>query len=123
MYFTAFQGCKSCPQVYLGETQQWFPLRIHRYQQNYAIKNKTSTNGLAQHVMKTEQIIDWDSTNFLDSDSHWRRKKINETLFIDSLNPQKQMSNIIMNFEKGFEIFVCWKEFNFYIRKISCKKV
>ena len=57
-------GCKSCPQVYLGETQQWFP---SRYQHNYAIKIKTNINGLAQHVMKIEHMIDWDSTIFLDS--------------------------------------------------------
>ena len=114
-------GCKSCPQVYLGETQQWFPSR--RYQHNYAVKTKTSTNGLAQHVMKTEHTIDWDSTIFLDSDSHWRRRKIKEALFIDSLNPQKQMSDIVMNLEKGLEISDCWKEFNPDIRKIFCKKV
>jgi len=114
-------GCKSCPQVYLGETQQWFPSR--RYQHNYAVKTKTSTNGLAQHVMKTEHTIDWDSTIFLDSDSHWRRRKIKEALFIDSLNPQKQISDIVMNLEKGLEISDCWKEFNPDIRKIFCKKV
>ena len=73
--------------------------------------------------MKTEHTIDWDSTIFLDSDSHWRRRKIKEALFIDSLNPQKQMSDIVMNLEKGLEISDCWKEFNPDIRKIFCKKV
>ena len=40
-------GCKSCPQVYLGETQQWFPSR--KYQHEYDIKNQTKTNGIANH--------------------------------------------------------------------------
>ena len=30
-------GCKSCSQIYLGETQQWYPDR--KYQQQYAVKN------------------------------------------------------------------------------------
>ena len=114
-------GCKSCPQVYLGETQQWFPMR--KYQHEYAVKNKTSTNGLAQHVVKTEHLIDWESAFFLDTDSHWRRRKIKEALFIDCLNLQKQISDAIMNLEKGLEISDCWKEFNADIRKLLRKKL
>ena len=85
---------------------------MRKYQHEYAVKNKTSTNGLAQHVVKTEHLIDWESTFFLDSDSYWTRRKIKEALFIDCLNPQKQISDAIMNLEKGLEISDCWKEFN-----------
>ena len=113
-------GCKSCPQVYLGETQQCFPIR--RYQHEYAVKNKTSTNGLAQHVIETEHLIDWESTFFLDSDSHWGRK-IKEAMFVYCLNPQKQISDAIMNLEKGLEISDCRKEFNADIRKLLRKKL
>ena len=55
-------------QIYIGETQQWFPSR--RYQQQYAVKNKTQTNGIAQHVTKTKHQIDWENTIFLDSETH-----------------------------------------------------
>ena len=41
-----------------------------------------------------------------------RRRKIKEALFIDCLNPQNQISDSIMNLEKGLEISACWKEFN-----------
>ena len=37
-------NCKSCPQFYIDETQQWFP--SCRYQHQYAVKNKTQTNGI-----------------------------------------------------------------------------
>ena len=52
-------GCKSCSQVYLGETQQWLPTR--RYQHEYAVKNLSSTNGIAQHVAKSSHEIDWEN--------------------------------------------------------------
>ena len=97
-------------QIYIGETQQWFPSR--RYQHQYAAKKKTQTDGIAQHVTKTKHQIDWENTIFLDSETNWRRRKIKEALYIDSLNPGKQISNKIMNLEKGFDISGCWKEFS-----------
>ena len=79
-------GCKSCDQCYLGETQQFFPSR--RYQHEYAIRCKQKTNGIAQHILKNERhTIDWDNRVFLDFEPHWRKRKINEALFIDCLNP------------------------------------
>ena len=112
-------GCKSCPQVYLGETQQWFPSR--KYQHEYAVKNNSKTNGIAQHIMETNHEIDWENRKFLDSESHWRRRKIKEALFIDCLNPQKEVTDSIMNLEKGLKISECWKEFNQDIRKVLFK--
>ena len=52
---------------------------------------------------------------------NWRRRKIKEALFIDCLNPQKEVTNSIMNLEKGLEISECWKEFNQDIRKVLFK--
>ena len=89
----------------------------------YAVRKQSSTNGIAQHVVKTDHEIDWESAKFLDSDPHWRKRKIKEALFIDCLNPQKQISNALMNLEKGLDIPDCWKEFNSDIRKIFFKKV
>ena len=68
--------------------------------------------------MQTGHEIDWENWKFLDSESHWRKRKIKEALFIDCLNPQNQISDNIMNLEKGLEISACWKEFNPDIRKI-----
>ena len=116
-------GCKSCPKVYLGETQllQWFSSR--KYQHEYAIRNHTKTNGIANHIIETNHEIDWENRKFLDSESHWRRRKIKEAIFIDCLNPQKQISDNIMNLEKGLDIAACWKEFNPDIHKIFSKIV
>ena len=47
-------GCKSCDQHYIGETQQLFSSR--KYQHEYAIRHKKSTNGLAQHLMINKNI-------------------------------------------------------------------
>ena len=92
----------------------------------YAVKNETQTNGIAQHVTKTKHQIDWENTIFLDSETHWRRRKIKEALYIDidslNLNPGKQISNNIMNLEKGFDISSSWKEFSSDIRKSYLRK-
>ena len=115
-------GCKSCDQHYVGETQQLYSSR--KYQHEYAVKRKQRTNGIAEHVRTTKHKIDWGSRIFLESDTHWRKRKIKESLFIDCLNPGKDItSKSIMNLEKGREISDCWKEFNPEIRKIFSKKI
>ena len=116
-------GCKSCSQHYLGETQQFFPSR--RYQHQYAIKCNQQTNGIAQHIHRNKNHeIDWENRVFLDFESHWRRRKIKEALFIDCLNPSTNISpSGLMNLEKGIEISSCWKEFNPHVRKIFFQKI
>ena len=114
-------GCKYCSQIYLGETQQWYPNRKHQHQ--YAVKNQSPTNGIAHHVVNTDHEIDWVNWKFLDTEPHWRKRKIKAALYIDCLNPQKEISDMIMNLEKGLNIPDCWKEFNADIRKIFFKKV
>jgi len=116
-------GCKCCDQIYLGETQQFFSSR--KYQHEYAIKCKQSTNGLAQHLKQNKKhMIDWENRVFLDFEPHWRKRKIKEAIFIDCLNPGNTISpNILMNLEKGIEIASCWKEFNPQIKKLLSKKI
>ena len=116
-------GCKSCDQHYIGETQQFFSSR--KYQHEYAIRHKKSTNGLAQHLMiNKKHSIDWGRRAFLDFEPHWRKRKIKEALFIDCINPRSNISpNNLMNLEKGIEIANCWKEFNPHLKKIFSKKI
>ena len=73
--------------------------------------------------METNREIDWENRKFLDSESHWRSRKIKEALFINCLNPQKEVTGNIMNLEKGLKIADCWKEFNQDIRKVFNKIV
>ena len=101
--------------------QQWYP--DCKYQHQYAVNNQSPTNGIAQHVVNTDHEIDWINWKFLDTEPHWRKRKIKEALYIDCLNPQKEISDTIMNLEKGLNIPDCWKEFNADIRKIFFKKV
>ena len=115
-------SCKSCDQHYISETQQLYASR--KYQHEYAVKCKQRINGIAEHIRTTKHKIDWVSRIFLESDTHWRKRKIKESLFIDCLNPGKDItSKSIMNLEKGREISDCWKEFNPEIRKIFSKKI
>ena len=56
---------------------------------------------------------------FLNSEWHWRSRKIIEALLFDCLSPQNQVSERIMNLEKGLEIVACWKEFKPEIQNFS----
>ena len=56
---------------------------------------------------------------FLNSEWHWRSRKIIEALLFDCLSPQNQVSERIMNLEKGLEIVACWKEFKPEIQHFS----
>ena len=55
--------------------------------------------GIAHHVTKQHET-DWENKNFLHSASHWRRTKITEAFYIDSLN--QGTFNNIMNLEKDW---------------------
>jgi hypothetical protein len=115
-------GCNSCSKVYIGETQQSFTSR--KYQHQYAVKNKKKDNGIAEHVQTSKHSINWERSIFLDSDEHWRKRKIKESIFIDCLNPGKEISSkSLMNLEKGKEISDIWKEFNSKIRKTFSKNI
>ena len=105
------------------QTQHFFPTRKYKHQ--YAVKCNQKTNGFAQHIHNNKKYtIDWDNQIFLDFESHWRKRKIKEALFIDSINPGKDiLPNKLMNIEKGIEISSCWKEFNPHTRKIFFKKI
>ena len=57
---------------------------------------------------KNKHKIDWDSRQFLEIEKDWRRRKIKEALYIDSINPQEEMNpSKLMNPEKGTEISDC----------------
>ena len=63
-------------------------------------------------------MIDWNNRNFLEIDNDWRRRKIKEALYIDSINRQMEINpRKLMNPEKGTDISDCWKEFYHHIRQ------
>ena len=83
------------------------------------------THAIAQHVHNNKKhTIDWDNQIFLDFESHWRKRKIKEVLFIASIHPASDiLPNKLMNIEKGIEISSCWKEFNPHVRRIFSNKI
>ena len=74
------------------------------------------------HVRENKKhIFDWNNRNFLEIDNSWRRRKIKEALYIDSINPHMEINlRKLMNPEKGTDISDCWKEFyqHMYTRNV-----
>ena len=55
--------------------------------------------------------------SYLDREEDWKKRKINEALYINSMDPKT-----LMNLEKGFEINQCWNKFNPEMRNIALRK-
>lgn len=114
-------GCSTCKKYYLGETGQNFSDRRNQHQND--IKNKKTTNGIYQHVKANRKHkIDWDRFHFVDSEKNWLGRKIKESLYIDALNPERKIGNI-MNAEKGLEVDDCWGIFSEEIKNQMQKKI
>jgi len=115
--------CKSCTACYIGETGQKFGSR--RYQHEYDIKTKKKKNGIGDHMRDNKKhLVDWDDRTFLEVEKDWRRRRIKEALYIDSINPQEDIDpNKLMNPEKGTEVSKCWKQFYPNIREIFKEKI
>jgi hypothetical protein len=113
--------CSTCNKYYIGETSQHFTDRKSQHARD--IKNKKATNGIFQHLKANKKHkIDWESINFIDSEKHWLKRKIKESLYINALNPKEEVCNI-MNLEKGLSIHNCWKYFNDEIKTQTLKRL
>jgi hypothetical protein len=112
--------CKTCDKEYIGETGQKFTQR--KYQHQMDVKNGVATNGIFQHLKKNKgHKIDWDKTRFLDRESHFMRRKIKESVYINACDPSDKPV-VLMNLEKGYKINTCWNEFNADIKVSMSKK-
>ena len=86
-------------------------------------KIKKTTNGIFQHLKANKKHkIDWESIYFIDSEKHWLKRKIKESLYINALNPKEELCSI-MNLEKGLSIHNCWKYFNDEIKTQTLKRL
>ena len=78
------------------------------------------TNRIYNHLTNNKKHkIAWDDAVFIERESHFMRKKIMESIYINGLDPSEKHSNI-MNLEKGVATNPCWNEFNSKVRKILC---
>jgi hypothetical protein len=113
--------CQTCTTPYIGETSQHWSDR--KYQHKNDIKNKKETNGFYQHLKNHKgHDIDWDDAQFLDHEKHWLGRKIKESVYINALNPIRDIKNLL-NIEKGYKIDDCWSFFNDEIRKRISGKI
>jgi len=120
--------CKVCGISYIGETSQHFQDRAAQHKN--CIKRKDKKNGFAMHVKQTLgrkhkskgiNCMDWDSAVFLDSDNHWKKRKIKESLYINAYDASNKLKGL-MNLEKGCKIDQCWNQFNDVIRGSAEKR-
>ena len=108
-------SCQTCQMKYIGETSQQFKNRKYQHQKD--VQNKNENNGIYCHLKKNKKHkIAWEKVIFVDRDSHYMRRKIKESIYINALDPPERPKKI-MNLEKGVKIGSCWNEFNHEIRK------
>ena len=108
-------NCKDCKSWYIGEIGQKVENRT--YQHKNDVRNGKETNAIFMHLQgNNNHSIEWEAS-YLDRAEDWKKRKIKEALYINSMDPKK-----LMNLEKGFEINQCWNEFNPQIRNIALRK-
>jgi len=122
-------GCKICNARYIGETSQKFTDRASQHQR--CIKRQNEKNGFYMHIKKSLgrrhkskgcEAMDWMGAVFLDSEMHWKKRKIKESLYINAYDASNRMRDL-MNLEKGCKIDPCWNVFNDAIKEHISKKI
>ena len=119
MMVTCFVPSEAKPKVSL-----LFKIRFARFirQTNFrenGLSNSTSSevwgNGFYCHIRENKgHKIDWDKALFLDYEKNWKRRKINQAIYINAINPTNTMNKKgILNLEKGYELDAVWSELNF----------
>ena len=110
--------CKVCGKSYIGETAQRFADRSDQHQR--CINSKNRKNGFYMHIKKSlgrkhknrgTAAMHWEGVTYLDSEIHWRRRKIKESLYINAYDASAEVRGL-MNLEKGIKVDACWNEFN-----------
>jgi hypothetical protein len=107
--------CESCQKPYVGETSQTFQERCKQHKRD--VRNGNETNGIYCHLKENpgHEIL-WEEFQILHKESHWKRRKIKESLIINAINPQEDI-NSLMNLEKGLEITPIWNILGSGIKK------
>ena len=106
--------CRTCDTPYIGESCQTFKAR--RSQHKSDVRRRVKTNGIYQHLKANRRHkIDWEDASFLDKEEHWHTRKLKESLYINAMNPAKEISEV-MNLDKGYALNQCWDKFLSEIR-------
>ena len=91
----------SCGNTYIGETGRTLDARLKEHQR--AVKVNNRSNGIAVHVNNTVHDIDWDSTEVIDQEENWRKRKIKEALHIRSVNAPMNLY-----LDQGYQLNSIW---------------
>jgi predicted GIY-YIG superfamily endonuclease len=98
--------CQTCGLKYIGETSKTLKQRKEQHERD--VRNKVTTNGMANHVKNRKQHrIGWEQGSIITEEQDWMSRKIKESIIIDCLNPKKEMLEL-MNLEKGINVSQCW---------------
>jgi len=73
--------CSDCEATYIGQTKRQLRTRIKEHKQN--VKKKTDTLPvITEHILNTGHNFDWDNTAIIDTESHFNKRLISESLHI-----------------------------------------
>jgi hypothetical protein len=98
--------CRTCGKAYIGETSK--TIRERKDQHRRDVIKQAETNGIYNHLkMNRRHKIEWEQHSILEKEKNWKKRRIKEALFINALNPQNGICNV-MNIEKGMKIDNVW---------------
>ena len=70
MWFTA-SLVESCEAVYVGETMRNLAVRLQEHK-CHSLNSDIHRSAVAEHVVKCQHCIDWDSAKILGTELGWR---------------------------------------------------
>ena len=93
-----YQYERECGKVYVGETCR--TLQTREKENKRAIRNSDiNHSGVSKHVLETRHTIAWDEVKILAYESHWRKRKIKEGIFI-----ARTRHDLLMNTKPGITV-------------------
>ena len=97
--------CKSCNKVYIGETKRYFKVRKKEHE-SAVLHKKVINNPIAEHCLKENHEIDWNSSKVIKQCDKEFIRKFNESIEIRRFDEQR-----LMNRNNGENIPYVWHKF------------
>ena len=91
----------SCGQSYIGETGRTLSTRVKEHKK--AVEKDDINNGISVHANSTWHNIDWDSAQVIEVEKNLTKRKLKESMHINST-----ISTSNMNLDKGLQVNQSW---------------
>ena len=65
----------------MGKTMRNLAVRLQEHKR-HSVNGNIYRSAVAEHVVKRQHCIDWDSAKILGTELGWRRRKINEAWYV-----------------------------------------